>query len=181
MLTVQLNNQFLKNQKGVEVKMIEVETEVKLELPLAFQVGQLHSVLHAQAKEIIYRRGNLNLAQWRILRFVSWGSADTTTPVRKASGLAKSLFSKMLGILAKEGYVEVLSYPDDRRQNLIRLAEKGQQAHDKLAPEQDARQQHFLSALTEEERRVISCAIKALTQAERPKDFARPTDNQKDE
>lgn len=154
------------------MKKSEADTAIDLGLPLAFQIAQLHSALNAQAKAIIAKHGTLNLAQWRILRLVAWGIADTTTSVRKAAGLDKSQFSKMLSALAAEGYVKVLPYPNDKRQHLIKLTDKGHNAHDKLGPELDARQQHLLGALSPEEREMIHGAIRALAKAAQTIDFS---------
>lgn len=162
------------------MKKTEADTAIDLGLPLAFQIAQLHSALNAQAKAIIAKHGALNLAQWRILRLVAWGIADTTTPVRKAAGLDKSQFSKMLSTLAAEGYVEVLPYTDDKRQHLIKLTDKGNHAHDRLGPELDARQQHLLGALSPEEREIIYSAIRALAKAAQTTDFSRPEEPAED-
>ncbi len=158
----------------------ESDSAIDLGLPLAFQIAQLHSALNAQAKAIIARHGTLNLAQWRILRLVAWGIADTTTRVRKAAGIDKGQFSKMLSLLEKDGHVEILPYPDDKRQHLIRLTEKGRAAHDRLGPELDARQQHLLKALTPQQREIIQSAIRALARAAECTDFTQAQDPEKD-
>lgn len=147
------------------------DSAIDLDLPLSFQIAQLHSALNAQAKAIIARYGNLNIAQWRIIRLVAWDIANTTTAVRKAAGIDKSQFSKTLSVLEKEGFVEILPYEDDRRQHLIVLTEKGVSAHDQLGPELDARHQHLLAALTPEQRAVIHDAIKALSEAAQTTEF----------
>lgn len=162
------------------MKKLDADTAIDLGLPLAFQIAQLHSALNAQAKAIIAKHGNLNLAQWRILRLVAWGFADTTTAVRKAAGLDKSQFSKMLSALAAEGYVEVLPYSEDKRQHLIKMTEMGVRAHDELGPELDARQRHLLQSLDPEQRRIIQGAIKALAQAAERTDFSSSPDPNED-
>lgn len=144
---------------------------IDLDLPLSFQIAQLHSALNAQAKAIISRHGDLNLAQWRIIRLVAWGIADTTTSVRKAAGIDKSQFSKTLSVLVEQGYARSLPYENDKRQHRIELTEKGRLAHDRLGPELDARQKHLLASLSPEAQSVLHDAIKALAKAAEKTDF----------
>ena len=113
----------------------------------------------------------MNLAQWRIIRLVAWGIADTTTSVRKAAGIDKSQFSKTLSVLEQKAFVRLLPYEEDKRQHLIELTETGRAAHDELAPELNARHKHLLAALSAEERAVVHDAIKALAKAAEKTDF----------
>ncbi|GAA6208534.1 hypothetical protein NBRC116601_18270 [Cognatishimia sp. WU-CL00825] len=148
------------------------DSAIDLDLPLSFQIAQLHSALNAQAKAIIARHGNLNIAQWRIIRLVAWDIANTTTTVRKAAGIDKSQFSKTLSVLEREGFVEILPYEDDKRQHLIVLTTKGVEAHDRLGPELDARHQYLLASLNDDQREMIHEAIKALSEAAETTDFS---------
>lgn len=150
------------------------ESAIDLGLPLPFQIAQLHSALNAQAKVIISRTGDLNLAQWRIIRLVALGIANTTTAVRKASGIDKSQFSKMLSVLEEKGYVELRFYAEDRRQHLIELTKKGRMVHDRLGPVLDTRQRHLVAALSEQEQALIQNAIRVLAKAAEKTDFIIP-------
>lgn len=141
------------------------ENAIDLGLHLPFQIAQLHSALSAQAKVIISRYGDLNLAQWRIVRVVALGIADTSTAVRNAAGIDKSQFSKMLYVLEEKGYVVLHAFEEDKRQSVIELTEKGRKAHDRLGPVLDARQTHLVASLTEEEQAVVRKAIKAIAAA----------------
>lgn len=147
---------------------------IGLGLHLPFQIAQLHSALNAQAKVIISGYGDLNLAQWRIVRLIALEIANTTTTVRKAAGIDKSQFSKMLGVLEAKGYVVLHPYEDDKRQHLIELTEKGRRAHERLGPVLDARQNHLVASLSEEEQAVIQKAIRVLVKAAEKTDFDIP-------
>lgn len=150
----------------------EAITERGLGLHIPFQIGQLHSVLNAQAKVILARHGDLNLAQWRIIRIVALGIADTTTAARKTLGIDKSQFSKSLSNLEKTGYIQVLPFEFDKRQYRIELTEKGRKANDRIGPELDARQTHLVASLSEEEQATFQKALKALAEAAKKTDFA---------
>ncbi|UWQ93743.1 MarR family winged helix-turn-helix transcriptional regulator (plasmid) [Rhodobacteraceae bacterium M382] len=143
-------------------------------LHIPFQIAQLHSALSTQAKAIISRHGDLNLAQWRIVRLVALDIANTTTAVRKGAGIDKSQFSKMLGVLEDKGYLKLRPFEEDKRQHLIELTEKGRTSHDRLGPVLEARQEHLVSALTADEQATVLKAIKLLSEAAQKTDFPDP-------
>ena len=103
---------------------------------------------------------------------VGTGFAETSTAVRKAANLDKSQFSKTLAALANDGYLTLSPYDGDLRQIRVQLTEKGRLAHDRLAPELDARHEHLLSALTPEQRETIYGAIQALAEAASTTEFS---------
>ncbi len=151
------------------------ESAIDLGLHLPFQIAQLHSALSAQAKVIISRYGDLNLAQWRIIRVVALDIAHTSTAVRKAAGIDKSQFSKMLSTLETKGYVVLRECHEDKRQHIIELTEMACKAHDRLGPMLDARQKHLVATLSKEEQAVVRKAIKAIAAASTKTDFELPT------
>ncbi|MGH1575754.1 MarR family winged helix-turn-helix transcriptional regulator [Planktotalea sp.] len=150
------------------------DSAIGLGLLLPFQIAQLHSALNAQAKVIISSYGDLNLAQWRIVRVVALGIENTTTPVRKATGIDKGQFSKMLSALEQRGYVILHPYEDDKRQHVIELTDKARKAHEQLGPVLDERQRHLVATLTEDELAVIYKAIKVMANAAQKTDFNSP-------
>ncbi|MCP9483853.1 MarR family winged helix-turn-helix transcriptional regulator [Shimia sp. CNT1-13L.2] len=157
------------------------DSAIDLGLLLPFQISQLNSALNAQAKVIISRYGDLNLAQWRIVRVIALGIENTTTPVRKATGIDKSQFSKMLSVLEKKGYVVLHPFESDKRQHVIELTQKARDAHERLGPVLDARQQHLIATLSEEELAVIYKAIRVMADAATKTDFADPKPIRKEE
>lgn len=157
------------------------DNAIDLGLHLPFQIAQLHSALSAQAKVIISRYGDLNLAQWRIIRVVALDIANTSTAVRTAAGIDKSQFSKMLTLLEDKGYVILHPWAEDKRQNVIELTEMARKAHDRLGPILDARQQHLVATLTEEEQAVVRKAIRAIAAASSKTDFDIPAPELKDD
>lgn len=150
------------------------DSAIGLGLLLPFQIAQLHSALNAQAKVIISGYGDLNLAQWRIVRVVALGIENTTTPVRKATGIDKGQFSKMMSALEQKGYVVIKPYEDDKRQHVIELTDKARKAHERLGPVLDERQRHLVASFTEDELAVIYKAIKVMAKASQKTDFDIP-------
>ena len=85
----------------------DLDSAIELRLPLPLLVFQLHSALNAQARALISKRGDLSLAQWRVLRLISLDVAHASTALRKLMGIDKSQFSKEIGamvaLLASDG------------------------------------------------------------------------------
>ncbi|PTX00014.1 MarR family winged helix-turn-helix transcriptional regulator [Pararhodobacter aggregans] len=149
----------------------DIESAIELRLPLPLLVFQLHSLLNAQARALISKRGNLSLAQWRVLRLISLDVAHTSTALRKLMGIDKSQFSKEISQLIADGYVTSAPYEADRRQQLLAMTDKGHAAYARIAPALDARQAHLMGALTDTQRNVMFEAIKALAEAAQRHDF----------
>lgn len=149
----------------------DIESAIELRLPLPLLVFQLHSLLNAQARALISKRGNLSLAQWRVLRLISLDVAHTSTALRKLMGIDKSQFSKEISQLIADGYVTSAPYEADRRQQLLAMTDKGRDAYARIAPALDARQEHLMGALTDTQRNVMFEAIKALAEAAQRHDF----------
>lgn len=144
---------------------------IDLELFLPFQISQLSSKLDAQARMIMARHGNLTLPQWRILRIVAMGIACNSTAVRKSAGIDKGQFSKTVNALVSQGYIRISQWPDDQRQFLIELTDKGKEHHARIAPDLDQRQRHLFAALTPQQRKMIFPTIHALAQAAQSIEF----------
>jgi len=149
----------------------DIDSAIELRLPLPLLVFQLHSLLNAQARALISKRGDLSLAQWRVLRLISLDVAHTSTALRKLMGIDKSQFSKEISQLIADGYITSAPYEADRRQQLLAMTDKGRAAYARIAPALDARQAHLMGALTDSQRDVMFEAIKALAEAAQRLDF----------
>ena len=143
----------------------------EIERSVPFQITQLSTALNAQAKKIISRHSDLNLAQWRILHVLCWGVADTTTSARKAVGIDKSQFSKCVRYLADHRLVRMQSCEKDRRQHQLVVTAKGRKLHERISPEIDARRAHLMSAISVKEQQMLFSVIKRLEAASDKTDF----------
>ena len=145
---------------------------VELHLLLSFQIAQLNTQLSNQERAVLAQHGALSPAQWRILRVLGEGAADTTTAVRKMAAIDKGQFSKTINNLVGDGYVLLSAYAKDKRQMVIGLTKKGSHAFDTITPDLDARNEHLLAALNEIERSTIYSAIEALSKASERTEFS---------
>jgi len=153
----------------------------EIERSVPFQISQLSTALNAQAKKIISRHSDLNLAQWRILHLLCWKVADTTTGVRKAAGIDKSQFSKSVRCLADLGLIKMLSFEKDRRQHQLVVTARGRKLHARISPEIDARRAHLMSAISVKEQQMLFSVIKRLEAAADKTDFRNMDEQRVDE
>lgn len=142
-----------------------------LDLPLPMLISQVHSALNAQARAVLSHFGPLNLAQWRIVRLVGTGIADTSTPVRKIIGLDKSQFSKELNALVGHGYMTTRTFERDKRQQRLELTSHGREALERLLPVLKLRHDHLMNAMQPAQRATIRDALAALEEAAKMTDF----------
>lgn len=147
------------------------KTSLQREIPIAFQVHLLNLRLAAQARAVIARHGNLTLPQWRIIRLIGLDPTQGSTDHRKALGFDKGQFSKTIGVLADEGYIETTEHPTDKRQFVPVLTEKGRAALARLEPELDRRHAYLLSTLTPQEQAMIGPILEKLSLAAEVTDF----------
>ncbi|CAO3359435.1 MarR family winged helix-turn-helix transcriptional regulator [Azospirillum palustre] len=158
--------------KEVEEKLTnQQDSEDGLNLPLPMLISQVNSALNAQARAVLSHFGPLNLAQWRIMRLVGTGIAETSTPVRKVIGLDKSQFSKELNALIGHGYITTRTFERDKRQQRLELTQQGRDALERLLPVLNQRHEHLMNAMQPEQRAHIRGALAALEEAAKKIDF----------
>jgi DNA-binding MarR family transcriptional regulator len=87
----------------------------------------------------------------------------------EALGLTSGTVSLRLERLVKAGTVTREPDPDDRRGTLVRLTEEGQRLFDAIAPEHLANEDQLLSALTEDQRRVLADLLRHLLASLEPR------------
>lgn len=140
-------------------------------LPLPMLIAQLHSALNAQARAVLSNYGTLNLAQWRIMRLVGTGIAETSTSVRKIIGLDKSQFSKEVNALIKFGYIAAETFERDKRQQRLELTQIGRDALNRLLPVLKVRHDHLTNSMSPTQQAMIRDALAALEEATKKTDF----------
>lgn len=129
---------------------------------MTLQVVLLHRKFNSQTRRLLERHGDLALPCWRILRIVGVGIAENTTAIRRCSATDKGQFSRSLASLVEDELVSLSDYPKDNRQMLVSLTEKGRAIYEQLSPDLDARHDHLLGSLTEDEITSFSTIMEKL-------------------
>lgn len=92
----------------------------------------------AEPDAILHRSG-FGRAHHRAVYFVGRYPDTTVSALLDILQITKQSLSRVLGQLVREGYIEQHKGPEDRRQRLLRLTEKGRELERQLTADQRAR------------------------------------------
>jgi DNA-binding MarR family transcriptional regulator len=138
---------------------------------LTYRILRAHHALNAQAVDLLSRRGQLTLGQWRVLALVGAGLAGTMKDVAVASTLDPAFISRTVRKLHQDGLMETRRPDEDRRQVELTLTGVGREIYDQILPVMQARQDALLEALDVEERRMIFSALEKIEVAASRRDL----------
>ena len=88
------------------------------------------------------------LNEWRVLRVASIFGPICASDVISTLAMDKTTVSRAITNLHRAGYVELTANPEDRRQTLLMLTNKGWKLHRRVAPMDEAVDQSFEDLLT---------------------------------
>ncbi len=89
--------------------------------------------------DAILRRSGFGRAHHRVIYFVGRYPDATVSALLDILQITKQSLSRVLGQLVREGYIKQDKGPQDRRQRLLRLTEKGREMERQLTADQRAR------------------------------------------
>ena len=89
--------------------------------------------------DAILRRSGFGRAHHRVIYFVGRYPDATVSALLDILQITKQSLSRVLGQLVREGYIRQDKGPQDRRQRLLRLTEKGRELEHQLTADQRAR------------------------------------------
>ncbi len=136
------------------------------------------SARHAELRFV--KHFGLRLLEARILGLVGTFGALSLKEICAESDIEKSHASRLIGRLLQRGLVEKLEDADDLRAISVRLTAEGQRMHRTIYADSVARNERWLSVLTDDERRQLLATVekliphtRALMQTD-PSDIAAP-------
>ncbi len=89
--------------------------------------------------DAILRRSDFGRAHHRVIYFVGRYPDTTVSALLDILQITKQSLSRVLGQLVREEYINQIKGPQDRRQRLLRLTEKGRELERQLTADQRAR------------------------------------------
>ena len=89
--------------------------------------------------DAILRRSGFGRAHHRVIYFVGRYPDTTVSALLDILQITKQSLSRVLGQLVREGYIQQVKGPQDRRQRLLRLTDKGREMELQLTEDQRAR------------------------------------------
>lgn len=121
-----------------------------------YVLAHVHGLFSARLAETLEGTGLhmghvVVLATLRAQRELHQESTLTQTRLAEASGIEKSSLVLFLDALEKDGWVERLRHPTDRRAHIIHLTESGSRRFDEVGVRLQKRQQENLSVFSAHE------------------------------
>jgi DNA-binding MarR family transcriptional regulator len=144
--------------------LLELSGPLPVDLFLTFRVNQLSSAFERQWSRYMRDKAGVSLSEWRIMAMLQSG-AHTFARIVELTEVNKALVHRSAKSLSGLGLIEITDTPGDARSTTMALTSKGQTLIRKIRPLALARQKHFLSALTAQERRLFYVAIEKLRTA----------------
>ncbi|NMK46294.1 MarR family winged helix-turn-helix transcriptional regulator [Achromobacter sp. Bel] len=144
--------------------LLEQSGSLPVDLFLTFRVNQLSSAFERQWSRYMRDKAGVSLSEWRIMAMLQSG-AQTFARIVELTEVNKALVHRSAKSLSESGLVEITDTPGDARSTTMALTRKGQTLIGKIRPLALARQNHFLSVLTAQERRLFYVAMEKLRTA----------------
>ncbi|KIN63758.1 putative MarR-family transcriptional regulator [Sulfitobacter noctilucicola] len=127
----------------------------------------------AHAQRLLKQSSGLSIVEWRVLWDLSEAQPLSVRDFANIQRNDHSLISRALPQMQKKGYLVLSQDPNDKRQTLVTLTEKGRAAFDQAAPIMKARRDMLRATFTAEEASLF------LTFIERFENSLEPSSGQK--
>ena len=105
-----------------------------LDQVLSFRINRLNSALMRQASLILAQESQLNLVEWRLLRFLSLKGVSIARDVNRVSGMNPSLISRGIRRLELRELISIQRDEHDRRTQSLKLTQEGQKLYQQNPP-----------------------------------------------
>lgn len=132
---------------------------------LAFRVLGLASRFTAQFAIYYTRRFGVGLPEWRTLALLGLHGPMPAARISDLAQVDRGLISRAIRDLEARRLVVRRRHPTDGRTQLVSLATKGMQLHDRIAAVVRQRQSYLLARLTPRERKGVERLLIALADA----------------
>ncbi len=140
----------------------QVEYVIPLPQMVTFRISRLHSKLNAQSARILNRSAGLSLSQWRVMVMLETHGKITPTEFVRLTKFDKSLVSRTIKGMIKQGLLRTRTSKLDQRSHLVEMTDKGLALFEKARPHMRLRQAHLIDSLAPAERKVLFTAFDKL-------------------
>lgn len=107
-------------------------------------------------------RYGISRREWRLIVVLSLRGPTSSSELAKRAGLQPGPTSRAISMLTEKGLAARTLQPNDRRKVTIQLTPRGKEIFDALYPVVQDLNERLLSALTDDERRVLELLVSKL-------------------
>ncbi len=136
----------------------------KVERHLTYRMDTLSSSAIDMANEVYLQCCGLNVRELRVLRLVDDNPGITFSDLAAETRFERSLTSRLLSKLIKDGLLKRAIGKEDARQFNLHTTAKGREMGGKAARIASELEEHFLAPLTATERDALDSCIRKLTE-----------------
>ena len=131
------------------------------EQTIGFLLAKAHQRGYALFKERL-TPFKLTPQQFGLLAFLWQQDALTQAELSDTTGIDRTTMGGLIDRLAKDGLVQRIPHPDDRRAYRICLTERGKSLEDELCPLAREVRERFLTGLSPDEQETLRALLKKL-------------------
>ncbi|MFW3616996.1 MarR family winged helix-turn-helix transcriptional regulator [Billgrantia antri] len=144
--------------------LAEPSTKQELDLNqfLPYRLNSLADRISQALAELYEERYQLNIAQWRVLAWLSHCDELTAKKVCSYTNMDKARVSRAIQALEERGLIRRTPAPEDQRQQDLHLTAAGQALLAKLIPEAQAWEAELVATLTAGEYRDLLNVMRKL-------------------
>lgn len=125
--------------------------QAREDLNIFSRLPTVYAASRMQGQQLLQIGGGLSIMEWRILWDLSEVGPMTISELASLQHADHSLLSRALPDIRKKGYVDVERDPDDGRQTIVILTDKGHEAFKTAAPIMARRRQALREEFSEDE------------------------------
>ncbi|WP_234271925.1 MarR family winged helix-turn-helix transcriptional regulator [Billgrantia zhangzhouensis] len=147
-----------------EGSLVEPSTKQELDLNqfLPYRLNSLADRISQALAELYEERYQLNIAQWRVLAWLSHCDELTAKKICAYTNMDKARVSRAIQSLEERGLISRTPAPEDQRQQDLHLTAAGQTLLAKLIPEAQAWEAELVATLTAGEYRDLLNVMRKL-------------------
>jgi DNA-binding MarR family transcriptional regulator len=141
---------------------LPMKPELDLNQFLPYRLNSLADRISQALAELYEQRYRLNIAQWRVLAWLSHCDEMTAKKICDYTNMDKARVSRAIQALEERGLISRAPSPRDQRLHDLRLTDAGQALLAELIPEAQAWEAELVSTLTAGEYRDLLNAMRKL-------------------
>lgn len=135
---------------------------INLEQFLPFRISVLSNRVSANIAKIYGDRYGIAIPEWRVITILALYPGSSASEVSDRSAMDKVAVSRAVARLLERGFIRRETHGDDRRRSMLALSSSGRQVYETVAPLVNEMEGRLMSALSEEERRMLESLIDRL-------------------
>ncbi|MEM8701967.1 MAG: MarR family winged helix-turn-helix transcriptional regulator [Pseudomonadota bacterium] len=143
---------------------------LKLGLFLPYQLNHLAETVSRSFSKIYAEKYGIGIPEWRVIATLGEHEVMTARDISSATSMHKTKVSRAVAALEKRDFIVRDKNPDDMREQALRLAPAGISLYEDIIPKALAYSEDLQSALTKEQKQVLTDVFDQLHRAVRERD-----------